>query len=53
MEKLKGYVEHIIFKNTENGYGVISLKAGEMEITCTGIFTNLMRVRASRRRELM
>lgn len=41
MEKLKGYVEHIIFKNTENGYGVISLKAGEMEITCTGIFTNL------------
>ncbi len=41
MEKLKGFVEHIIFKNTENGYGVINLKVEEMEITCTGIFTNL------------
>ncbi|MDE6621432.1 MAG: ATP-dependent RecD-like DNA helicase, partial [Lachnospiraceae bacterium] len=41
MEKLKGFVEHIIYKNTENGYGVINLKVEEMEITCTGIFTNL------------
>ena len=41
MEKLKGFVEHIIFKNAQNGYGVISLKVEEMEITCTGIFTNL------------
>lgn len=41
MEKLKGFVEHIIYKNAENGYGVISLKVEEMEITCTGIFTSL------------
>ncbi|MDE7201180.1 MAG: ATP-dependent RecD-like DNA helicase [Lachnospiraceae bacterium] len=41
MEKLKGFVEHIIFKNAENGYGVINLKVDEMEITCTGTFTNL------------
>ncbi len=41
MEKLKGFVEHIIYKNPENGYGVINLKAEEMEITCTGIFTDL------------
>lgn len=41
MEKLKGFVEHIIFKNAENGYGVINLKVDAMEITCTGIFTNL------------
>lgn len=41
MERLKGYVEHIIFKNAENGYGVINLKVEEMEVTCTGIFTNL------------
>jgi len=34
-------VEHIIYKNPQNGYGVINLAAGEMEITCTGIFTNL------------
>lgn len=41
METLKGFVEHIIFKNPQNGYGVINLVAGEMEITCTGTFTNL------------
>ena len=39
MEKLKGFVEHIIYKNPENGYGVINLKVEQMEITCTGIFT--------------
>lgn len=41
MDKLKGFVEHIIYKNPENGYGVITLKAEDMEITCTGIFANL------------
>lgn len=41
METLKGFVEHIIYKNPQNGYGVINLVAGEMEVTCTGIFTNL------------
>lgn len=41
MDTLKGFVEHIIYKNPQNGYGVINLAAGEMEITCTGIFTNL------------
>ncbi len=41
MEKLKGFVEHIIFKNAENGYGVIHLKVGELAVTCTGIFTSL------------
>lgn len=41
METLKGFVEHIIYKNPQNGYGVINLVSGEMEITCTGIFTNL------------
>lgn len=41
MDQIKGFVEHIIFKNTENGYGVINLKVEGMEITCTGIFTNL------------
>lgn len=41
MEILKGFVEHIIYKNPQNGYGVINLMAGESEVTCTGIFTNL------------
>ena len=41
LDKLKGFVEHIIYKNPQNGYGVINLKVEDMEITCTGIFANL------------
>jgi exodeoxyribonuclease V alpha subunit len=41
LETLKGFVEHIIYKNPQNGYGVINLMVEDMEITCTGIFTNL------------
>ncbi|MDE7477096.1 MAG: ATP-dependent RecD-like DNA helicase [Lachnospiraceae bacterium] len=41
MDKLKGFVEHIIYKNPQNGYGVINLMVEAMEITCTGFFTNL------------
>ncbi|MBQ4530217.1 MAG: ATP-dependent RecD-like DNA helicase [Lachnospiraceae bacterium] len=36
MEKLEGYVEHIIFRNTENGYTVMNVVAEEEEITCVG-----------------
>ena len=35
---MEGYVEHIIFRNTENGYTVFELVSGEEEMTCTGIF---------------
>ncbi len=38
MEKLAGYVEHIIYRNTDNGYTVLNLVSGEEEITCVGIF---------------
>lgn len=41
METIKGFVEHIIYKNPTNGYGVINLMSEENEITCTGIFTRL------------
>ncbi len=41
METLKGFVEHVVYKNSENGYGVIKLIVGEMGVTCTGIFTHL------------
>jgi exodeoxyribonuclease V alpha subunit len=41
LETLKGFVEHIIFKNPQNGYGVINLKVSDLDVTCTGIFTNL------------
>ncbi len=38
MEKLAGYVEHIIYRNTDNGYTVLNLVSGEEETTCVGIF---------------
>ncbi len=41
METIKGFVEHIIYKNSTNGYGVINLIVDEDELTCTGIFTHL------------
>lgn len=36
METINGYVEHIIFQNSENGYTVMSLMAEGEEITCVG-----------------
>ncbi|MCI9430531.1 MAG: ATP-dependent RecD-like DNA helicase [Lachnospiraceae bacterium] len=41
METLKGYIEHIIYRNTENGYTVANLICGEEEITCVGMFQEL------------
>lgn len=40
MEQLKGFVSHIIYRNTENGYTVFELKSEE-EITCVGSFQSL------------
>lgn len=41
METINGYVEHIIFQNSENGYTVMNLMAGEEEITCVGMCRGL------------
>ena len=38
MDTVKGFIEHIIFRNAENGYTVLNLVDGEDEITCVGIF---------------
>ena len=40
MEKeiVKGYIDHFIYKNEENGYGVVNLIVDEEEVTCTGTF---------------
>lgn len=40
-ETIEGYVEHIIYRNQENGYTVANLVAEETEITCVGIFQYL------------
>lgn len=39
VESLAGYVEHIIYRNVDNGYTVLNLVSGEDEITCVGIFS--------------
>ncbi len=38
METIKGFIEHIIYRNTENGYTVLNLISGEDEVTCVGTF---------------
>ncbi|MBS6194687.1 MAG: ATP-dependent RecD-like DNA helicase [Clostridiales bacterium] len=35
---IEGYVEHIIFRNEDNGYTVLSLMADGSEVTCVGVF---------------
>ena len=42
MESLAGYVEHIIYRNADNGYTVLNLVSGEDEITCVGIFSAIV-----------
>ena len=37
-EVIKGYIEHFIYKNVENGYGVVNLISEDEEIVCTGNF---------------
>lgn len=41
MEKISGYVEHIIYRNTGNGYSVFELVAEGEEVTCVGTFRAL------------
>ena len=42
METIRGYVGHIIFRNAENGYTVLELVCQEEEITCVGIFSDIV-----------
>lgn len=37
METVTGYVDHIIYRNAENGYTVLKL-GGDEEMTCVGVF---------------
>ncbi len=38
MEEIKGYVEHIVFRNEDNGYTVFQLSNEDGEVTCVGTF---------------
>ena len=41
MEKVKGYIDHIIYQNRENGYAVISFVEEKEELICVGYFKNV------------
>lgn len=41
MEQIKGYVEHIIYRNADNGYTVMNLVSNRDEIVCVGSFRML------------
>ena len=41
MEVRKGYVEHIVFRNKDNGYTVFQLVSEGEELTCVGTFLML------------
>lgn len=38
MEEIKGYVEHIVYRNEDNGYTVFHLNNSDGEVTCIGSF---------------
>ena len=42
-EKVTGYIDHVIFRNDENGYTVMALKTAdsEEELTCVGTFPDV------------
>ena len=40
-ETVNGYVDHIIYRNKDNGYTVLVLICEEEELTCVGIFSDI------------
>lgn len=38
VEEIQGYVEHIVFRNEDNGYTVFNLTNEDGELTCVGTF---------------
>ena len=41
MDTVKGYVEHIVFRNEDNGYTVFNLNNDDGDLTCVGNFNYL------------
>ncbi len=41
MEKVKGYIDHIIYQNRDNGYAVLSFITEGEELVCVGSFKNV------------
>lgn len=40
-EVINGYVDHIIFRNNDNGYTVMVMICDEEELTCVGVFSDI------------
>ena len=40
-EVINGYVDHIIFRNNDNGYTVMVVICDEEELTCVGVFSDI------------
>ncbi len=41
MEKIAGFIDHIIYHNSDNGYTVLNLLSSGDEITCVGSFSSV------------
>lgn len=41
METIKGFIEHIIYRNNDNGYTVLNLISDGEEVTCVGLFKTM------------
>lgn len=41
MESQKGYVDHIIYRNSDNGYTILALSCEKEDITCVGVFKDV------------
>ena len=40
-EVINGYVDHIIYRNADNGYTVLVMICDEEEVTCVGTFSDI------------
>ena len=47
-ETINGYVDHIIYRNADNGYTVLVMICDEEEVTCVGTFFGYCRGRKYR-----
>lgn len=54
-ETVTGYIDHVIFRNDDNGYTVMVLKGleEEKELTCVGTFPAITQERPLRRWEII
>ena len=45
MDTISGYIDHITFRNEENGYTVAQIITDDGELTCVGQMPSFLRAR--------